>query len=72
MDSKKDRILQRLAQTKRLIINGFFFLIAVWSIIFNPNDTGKLVYLWLILALVFGLFLVLGIKGRIEKKKDEQ
>ncbi len=70
MSSKENRIIQKLSQTKRLLLNGGFFIVSLSNIYFYKNAMGKMVYLWMVLALIFGLFLSLGIYGRNQNKNS--
>lgn len=71
MGEKENRIIKKLSQTKRLLLNGGFFIVSLSNIYFYKNEMGKMIYIWMVLSLIFGLFLCLGIYGRNQKKNSE-
>lgn len=61
---------EKLAETKRLIINSTFFIISLSNIYLYKDVMGKMTYLWILLALIFGLFTALGFQYKNQKKNS--
>lgn len=70
MSQKENRIIKKLSQTKRLVLNGIFFIVSLMNIALFKSELGRMLIVWVVLAFVFGLFITLGLYGKNQEKNS--